>query len=92
MPEDGLPKKLLFGQVKGRCPPGCPRSSFSDVAVRDCQLHCITEPYKGAQNRLLWRDKTCLAPGSHQLESVIIIVSIVLMAQTSGLGHSALWA
>ena len=55
-----LPKKLLFGQVKGRRPPGCPRSSFNDVAVRDCQLRRITKPYKDAQNRLLWRDKTCL--------------------------------
>ena len=51
----------MFRQVKGRHPPGCPRSSFNDVAVRDCQLHRITEPYKDAQNRLLWRDKTCLA-------------------------------
>ena len=38
-----------------------PRSSFNDVAVRDCQLRRITKPYKDAQNRLLWRDKTCLA-------------------------------
>ena len=37
MPDDRLPKKLLLGQAKGRCPPGCPRSSSSDVAVRDCQ-------------------------------------------------------
>ena len=61
MPDDILPKKLLFGQVKGCSPPGCPRSRFNDVAVRDCQLRCITEPYKDAQNRVLWRDKTCLA-------------------------------
>ena len=61
MPDDTLPKKLLFRQVKGRRPPGCPRSSFSDVAVRDCQLRRITKLYKDAQNSLLWRDKTCLA-------------------------------
>ena len=42
---------ILFGQVKGRRPPGCPRSSFNDVAVRDCQLRRITKPYKDAQNR-----------------------------------------
>ena len=59
--DDGLPRKLAFGQVKGRRPPGCPRSGFNDVAVRDCQLHCITELYEDAQNRLLWRDKICLA-------------------------------
>ena len=61
LPDDRLPKKLLFGQVKGRCPPGCPRSSSNDVAVRDCQLLCIKKAYKDPQNRLLWRDKTCLA-------------------------------
>ena len=59
--DDRLPQKLLFGQVKGRRPPRCPRSSFNDVAVHDCQLRRITKPYKDAQNRLLWRDKTCLA-------------------------------
>ena len=58
---DRLHNKLLFGQVKGRRPPCCPRSSFNDVAVRDCRLRRITKPYKDAQNRLLWRDKTCLA-------------------------------
>ena len=56
-----VPKKLLFGEVKGRCPVGCPRSSINAVAVRDCQLRRIPKPYKDAQNRLLWRDKTCLA-------------------------------
>ena len=35
--------------------------SFSDVAVRDCQLRRITKPCKDAQNRLLWRDINCLA-------------------------------
>ena len=36
MLDDSLPKKLSFGQVKGRRPPGCLWSSFNDVAVRDC--------------------------------------------------------
>ena len=31
------------------------------VAVRDCQLRRITKPYNDAQNRLICRDKTCLA-------------------------------
>ena len=61
IPDDRLLKKLLFGQVKGHRPPGCSRSSFNDVAVRDCQLRRITKPYKDAQNRMIWRDKTCLA-------------------------------
>ena len=35
MPNDRLPTKLLFGEVKGLRPPGRPRSSFNDVALRD---------------------------------------------------------
>ncbi len=35
MPNDRLPKKLLSGEVKGLRPPGRPRSSFNDVALRD---------------------------------------------------------
>ena len=64
----------LFGQVKGRRPPGCPRSTFNDVAVRDCQLRRITKLYKDAQNRLLWRDKIIprMYLAHHELASVII--------------------
>ena len=58
--DDRLPKKLLSGQVKGHSPLGCHRISLNDVAVRDCHLRRITKPYKDAQKRLLWRDKTCL--------------------------------
>ena len=36
MPNDRLPKKLLFGEVKGLCPPGRPKSSVIDVALHDC--------------------------------------------------------
>ncbi len=61
MPNDRLPKKLLFGEVKGLRPPGRPRSSFNDVAFRDCQICRIGRPYRDAQDRLLWRDKTCPA-------------------------------
>ena len=61
MPNDRLPKKLLFGQVKGLRPPGRPRSSFNDVALHDCQTRRITRPYRDAQDRLLWKDKTCPA-------------------------------
>ena len=52
---------FLFGQVKGRPPPGCPRYGLNDFAVHDCRLRRIPKPYKNAQNRLLYRDKTCLA-------------------------------
>ena len=41
MPNDRMPKKVLFGKVKGPRPPGRPRSSFNDVALRDCQ-NCQT--------------------------------------------------
>ena len=61
MPNDRLPKKLLFGQVKGRRPPGRPRSSFNDVALQDCQARGVSRPYRDAQDRLLWKDKTCPA-------------------------------
>ena len=44
MPNDRLPKKLLFGQVKGLRPPGRPRSSFNDVALHDCQTRQIGRP------------------------------------------------
>ena len=60
MPNNRLPKKLLFGQVKGTRPSGRPRLSYNDVAS-DCHECRITRPYKDAQNRLLWRDKTCPA-------------------------------
>ncbi len=53
--------KLLFGQVKGLRPPGRPRSSFNDVALQDCQARGINRPYRDAQDRLLWKDKTCPA-------------------------------
>ena len=61
MPNGRLPKKLLLGQVKGTRPSGCPRLSYNDVASSDCHESGITRPYKDAQNRLHWRDKTCPA-------------------------------
>jgi len=57
MPNDRLPKKLLFGQVKELRPPDRPRSSFNDVALHNCQ----TRPHRDAQDRLLWKHKTCPA-------------------------------
>ena len=55
------PKRLLFGDIKRLCPPDRPGSSLNDVAIRDCQNCRISRPYKDAQDRLLWRDKTCPA-------------------------------
>ncbi len=31
------------------------------IALCDCQHCCISRPYRDAQDRLLWRDKTCPA-------------------------------
>ena len=56
----------------------CPRSSFNNVVLRDCQDCRINRPYKDAQNRLLWRDKTCPARTYLiELESVLIIIIII---------------
>ena len=54
VPNDRLPKKLLFGQVKGTRPSGRPKLSYNDVASSDCHECRITWPYKDAHNRLLW--------------------------------------
>ncbi len=36
-------------------------ASFNDVALQDCQTRDINRPYRDAQDRLLWKDKTCPA-------------------------------
>ncbi len=46
MPDDELPDKLLFGEVKRLRPPGRPMSSFNDVALRDCQKCRISRLYR----------------------------------------------
>ena len=76
MPNDRLPKKLLFDQVKGLRPRGRPRSSFNDVAMHDCQTRRITRPYRDAQDRLLLerQDLSCTYLAHHELESVKIII------------------
>ena len=50
--------RRLFGEVKGLRPPGCPRASLNDVALRDCQICQMCRPDRDPQDRLLWRDKT----------------------------------
>ena len=34
---------------------------FNDVSLHDCQNCCTSRHYRDAQDRLLWRDKTCPA-------------------------------
>ena len=80
MPNDRLPQKLLFGQVKGLRRPGCPRSSFNDVTVRDCQLHRTNKPYKDAQNTLLdGQDLPRMYLAHHELGNVSIIIIIIII-------------
>ena len=61
MPNERLPEKLLFGQVMVSRPLGRPRLGYNDVASSDCHECRMTRPYKDAQNRVLWRGKTCAA-------------------------------
>ena len=63
MPNDRLLKKLLFGQVKGCCPPGGLLQAVLGLISMILQCMVVLHQYtsKNAENRLLWRDKTCLA-------------------------------
>ena len=81
MPNDRLPKKLLFGEVKGLCPPGRPRCSFNDVTLLDCQNCRISRPYRGytRQAALERQDLSCMYLAHHELESVIMIVIIIII-------------
>ena len=45
------------------------------LTLRDCQNCRVNKPYRGAQDRLFWRDKTCPAC-HHELESVVTIINI----------------
>ena len=78
MPNDRLPKQLLFGQLKALRPPACSRSSFNDVVLSDCQNCRISTSCRDAHNRLLWPDKTCPACmylAHHEPESIKSIIS-----------------
>ncbi len=69
----------LFGEVKGRRPPGRPRSSFNDVALRDSQNCRISRPYRDAQRQaaLERQDLSCTYLAHHELESVLIFIIII---------------
>ena len=49
---------MLFGQVKGSTPPGRPRKIWNDSVLSDFQLLNITRPYRDAQNKPAWRERT----------------------------------
>ena len=44
MPDTRLPKKVLYGQVKGRVVVGRPRKIWNDVLLTDTQSLNITRP------------------------------------------------
>ncbi len=73
MPNDRLPKKLLFGQIKELRPPGRPKSSFNDVALHDCQTCRINRSCRIALER---QDLSRTYLAHHELESVIIIIIV----------------
>ena len=50
--------KVMFGQVKGSTPPGRPRKIWNDIVLSDFQLLNITRPYRDAQNKPAWRERT----------------------------------
>ena len=54
-----LPKVMLFGQVKGSNPPGRPRKIWNDIVLSDFQQLNIRRPYRDAQDKPAWRDRTC---------------------------------
>jgi len=70
----------LDGEVKGPCPPGCPRSSFNDVALCDCQACHVSRPHMHVQDRLLWRNKTCPAPTIMSWKALVsLLLSLSLL-------------
>ena len=58
MLDSRLPKVMLFGQVKGSNPPGRPRKIWNDIVLSDFQQLNINRPYRDAQNKPAWRDRT----------------------------------
>ena len=61
MPDTRLPKKVLYGQVKGRGVVGRPREIWNDVLLSDTQSLKITRPHSDAQNKSAWKEKTVIA-------------------------------
>ena len=58
MLDSRLPKLMLFCQVTGSNPPGRPRKIWNDIVVSDFQQLNIKRPYRDAQNKSAWRDRT----------------------------------
>ena len=58
MLDSRLPKVVLFGQVKRSNPRGRPRKIWNDTVLSDLHQLNIKRPYRDAQNKSAWRDKT----------------------------------
>ena len=66
-------KFMLFGQVKGPTPRGRPKKVWNNVVLSDFHKLDINCPYRDAQNRPAWRDRTWGHTHlAHVLECVII--------------------
>ena len=61
MPDTRLPKKVLYGQVKGKGVVGRPRKIWNDVLLSDTQRLNIRRPHTDAQNKSAWKAKTVIA-------------------------------
>ena len=75
-----LPKKLLFDQLKGGCPPGCPMLGFNDVASRDCHMNAALLGgirRCSEQTALARQDLSCINLAQHELESGSIITVFI---------------
>ena len=73
---DQLPRKPLFGEVEGLCPPGQTRSSCNNIALRDCQ-NCLTNDTR--QTALERQGLSCKYLAHHELKSIIIVVIIIII-------------
>ena len=55
MPDTRSPKKVLYGQVKGRGVAGPPRKICNDILLPDTQSLNITCPHSDAPNKSAWK-------------------------------------
>ena len=61
MSDSRLPKKVLYGQVKGKRAVGRPRTIWNDVLLSDTHSLNIRRPHYDAQNKSAWRAQTVIA-------------------------------
>jgi len=57
MPDNRIPKRVLFGKIEGKRPVGGPRKTWSDVVVKDLDNSNIRKWYKECQDKSGWREK-----------------------------------